>query len=193
MGSHESLRLSTTMATSSVAPRPVPAPHQYEAQTFLNASKGVKPSMTFDISKWERLARDALAADPWGYVSGNAGIGETDARSRKAFRKWAILPSRLVQTKYPELETTVLGQKLPLPLPIALAPIGVQIIFHRDAEIASVKAAAGCGVPYTLSSATCTSIEDVAAAREGGKLWFQRYWHSNGREQRVHSVAAAES
>ncbi|KAK4496656.1 hypothetical protein PRZ48_012638 [Zasmidium cellare] len=165
------------MAASSIPSRPRTAPHEYEAQTFLNALKGIKPSITFDSSKWEELAKDALSADSWGYLSGNAGTGETDKRNREAFHDWAILPSRLVQTKYPDLETTVLGQRLSYP--VALAPIGVQKIFHRDGEIAAAKAAASCGVPYTLSSATCTSIEKVAEANEGGTSWFQLYWPSN--------------
>ncbi|KAF2160383.1 hypothetical protein M409DRAFT_37769 [Zasmidium cellare ATCC 36951] len=165
------------MAASPISSRPRAAPHQYETETFLNALKGVKPSITFDSSKWEQLAKAALSADSWGYVSGNAGTGESDKRNRDAFHQWALLPSRLVQTKYPELETTVLGQKMSYP--VALAPIGVQKIFHRDGEIAAAKAAASCGLPYILSSATCTSIENAAKANEGGTSWFQLYWPSN--------------
>lgn len=164
-------------STASIRPTTTAAPHLYEIQTFQNALKGSRPGITFDSTKWENLAHEALSADSWGYVSGNAGIGETDGRNREAFRRWAILPSRLIQASYPDLKTTVLGQKLQYP--VAIAPIGVQKIFHRDGETAAAKAAAKCKMPYTLSSATCTSIEDVAKANQGGTSWFQLYWPSN--------------
>jgi lactate 2-monooxygenase len=63
---------------------------------------------------------------------------------------------------YSDPSTTVLGQKLDFPL--ALAPVGVLKIFNRQGEPAVARAAASVGIPYTLSTATSTSIEDVAEA-----------------------------
>ncbi|KAF4214087.1 hypothetical protein CNMCM6457_007428 [Aspergillus fumigatiaffinis] len=60
--------------------------------------------------------------------------------------------------------------------PIAVAPIGVQRIFHRDGEVAAAKAASAQHVPYILSTASSTSIEDVAAASGDGARWYQLYW-----------------
>lgn len=109
---------------------------------------------------------------------GNAGIGETAWKNREAFHRWSLLPSRLVPTStLPDLSTTVLGEKHPFP--IALAPIGVQKIVNPEGELASARAALQEQVPYIMSTASSTSIEDVAKANGEGTRWFQLYWPSN--------------
>lgn len=121
-----------------------------------------------------------MSAESRGYVVGNAGTGETAKKNRQVFEKWSIIPKRLVNTngKFPDLSTTVLnGQKCPCP--IAVAPVGVQCIFHPEGEVASAKAAAQQGVPYIMSTASSTSIEDVAKANGDGVRWFQLYWPAN--------------
>ncbi|GAA3309284.1 hypothetical protein GCM10020295_73550 [Streptomyces cinereospinus] len=68
----------------------------------------------------------------------------------------------------------VLGRTLPAP--VALAPVGVLSIMHPDAEPAAARAAAAQGVPYVLSSASSTPIEQVAEAMGDAERWFQLYW-----------------
>ena len=57
-------------------------------------------------------------------------------------------------------EMSMLGQKLPMP--VALAPTGLTGMQHADGEILAAKAAAEFGVPFTLSTMSICSIEDVA-------------------------------
>ncbi|XHF96584.1 hypothetical protein AWENTII_000209 [Aspergillus wentii] len=57
-----------------------------------------------------------------------------------------------------------------------MAPVGVQGIFHEDKETGLAEACADVGVPYTLSTASTSTIEEVAAANGDGKRWFQLYW-----------------
>lgn len=58
-----------------------------------------------------------------------------------------------------------------------MAPVDVLKIFHPEAETAATTAAAKEKVPYILSTASSTSIEDVAKANgEGGTRWYQLYW-----------------
>jgi isopentenyl diphosphate isomerase/L-lactate dehydrogenase-like FMN-dependent dehydrogenase len=59
---------------------------------------------------------------------------------------------------------------------VALAPIGVLSIMHPDAECAAARAAAAQGVPYILSSASSTPMEQVAEAMGDAERWFQLYW-----------------
>ena len=80
-------------------------------------------------------------------------------------------------TSFPDLSTHVLGQRIPVP--IAIAPVGVQRIFNPDGEVAAAAAAAKEQVPYIMSTASSTSIEDVAQANGGGTRWYQLYWPSN--------------
>lgn len=64
-----------------------------------------------------------------------------------------------------------------LSFPIAMAPVGVQRIFHLEGETAATMAVAKEKVLYILSTASSTSIEDVAKANgEGGTRWYQLYW-----------------
>lgn len=109
---------------------------------------------------------------------GNAGQGETNRKNSEAFKKWSIVPNRLIKTtELPDLSTKVLG--IESPWPIAVAPVGVQRIFNPEGEEASARAAAGEGVPYIMSTASSTSIEDVAKANGDGTRFFQLYWPTN--------------
>jgi isopentenyl diphosphate isomerase/L-lactate dehydrogenase-like FMN-dependent dehydrogenase len=73
-----------------------------------------------------------------------------------------------------DLSVEVLGRRLPAPL--ALAPVGVLSIMHPEAEPAAARAAAAQGVPFILSSASSTPMEQVAQAMGDGERWFQLYW-----------------
>lgn len=157
------------MATSS--------PHTYENEIYANGLKGIKPTISFNPLEWESQAKEVLSADSFGYVWGSAGLRETDDNNRAAFRKWAIVPSRLVKSDFPSLKTTLFGEEYDYP--IAIAPVGVQQIFHPDGEIAAATAARKQNITYILSSASSTSIENVASANDNGSRWFQLYWPSN--------------
>jgi L-lactate dehydrogenase (cytochrome) len=72
-----------------------------------------------------------------------------------------------------DLTTTIIGE--PSALPFVLAPIGLSGMQHGDGEIAACRAAQAAGIPYTLSTMSICSIEDVAAAVEK-PFWFQLYF-----------------
>lgn len=57
-----------------------------------------------------------------------------------------------------------------------MAPIGVQGIVHDDKEIGLSSACAELGVPFILSTAATSTIEEVAQASGKGPRWFQLYW-----------------
>jgi len=69
--------------------------------------------------------------------------------------------------------THMVGQ--PVAMPVALAPTGLTGMLCADGEIKSALAAKTFGVPYTLSTMSICSIEDVAAATGGHPFWFQLY------------------
>jgi L-lactate dehydrogenase (cytochrome) len=68
--------------------------------------------------------------------------------------------------------TTILGEGAALPL--ILAPVGLTGMQHGDGEILACRAAQAAGIPYTLSTMSICSIEDVAAAVDK-PFWFQLY------------------
>jgi L-lactate dehydrogenase (cytochrome) len=70
------------------------------------------------------------------------------------------------------LASTMIGE--PVAMPVALAPTGLTGMQHADGEILAARAAAKEGVPFTLSTMSICSIEDVAEAT-GRPFWFQLY------------------
>jgi L-lactate dehydrogenase (cytochrome) len=70
------------------------------------------------------------------------------------------------------LASTIAGQ--PVSMPVALAPVGLTGMQHADGEILAARAAAAAGVPFTLSTMSICSIEDVAENTDK-PFWFQLY------------------
>ena len=85
-----------------------------------------------------------------------------------------MIPRMLRYTTHRSLKTELFGHQLESPL--LFAPVGVQSIFHQDKEAGVAEVANDIGVPYILSTASSTSIEDVAKANKDGVRWFQLYW-----------------
>ncbi len=69
-------------------------------------------------------------------------------------------------------ESTMLGNKIAMP--VALAPVGMTGMQHADGEIKAARAAEAFGVPFTLSTMSICSIEDIAAHTKA-PFWFQLY------------------
>ncbi|KAI4156153.1 MAG: hypothetical protein LQ340_000490 [Diploschistes diacapsis] len=150
----------------------------YEKQVFENGLRYERPPFTFQSGKWEELALDRLSSESKAYVYGSAGMRETSDKNREAFRRWSIVPRRMVKTEsFPKLDMRVFGEELASP--VAIAPVGVQRIFNPDGEEAVARAAAREGIPYILSTAASASIETVAKANGDGRRWFQLYWPAN--------------
>src|SRR5947209_14659936 len=78
----------------------------------------------------------------------------------------------LIDVSQRDLTTTIMGEKVALPL--ALAPIGLCGMQHGDGEILACRAAQAAGIPFTLSTMSICSIEDVAEAVKK-PFWFQVY------------------
>ena len=60
-------------------------------------------------------------------------------------------------------------------MPVAIAPTGLTGMQHADGEIKAARAAKAFGVPFTLSTMSICSIEDVAAGTDNHPFWFQLY------------------
>ncbi|GAB7029657.1 lactate 2-monooxygenase [Streptomyces sp. NPDC021749] len=148
------------------------ADFQYEI--YLNGMSGAVPRLPTELNRLEELTGQRLGPGPVGYVAGSAGNGSTAAANRAALDRLRIVPRMLRDVHERDLSVEVLGRRLPAPM--ALAPVGVLSILHPDAEPAAARAAAAQGVPYILSSASSTPMEQVAEAMGDGERWFQLYW-----------------
>ena len=78
----------------------------------------------------------------------------------------------LVDVSKRDLKTTILGE--PAGMPLILAPVGLLGMQHGDGEIHACRAAQAAGIPFTQSTMSICSIEDIAAAVDK-PFWFQLY------------------
>jgi L-lactate dehydrogenase (cytochrome) len=105
-------------------------------------------------------------ADHGSYTQSTMRANRTDLDAIKLRQRVGIDVDRR------DLTTTIAGEAATLPL--VLAPIGLSGMQHGDGEILACRAAQAAGIPYTLSTMSIDSIEDVAAAVEQ-PFWFQLY------------------
>jgi L-lactate dehydrogenase (cytochrome) len=112
------------------------------------------PTMFFDYAEAGSYAEETLRAN-------RADLGRIKLRQRV-----------LVDVSQRDLATTIIGERVPLPL--ALAPVGLTGMQHQDGEIAACLAAHAAGIPFALSTMSICSIEDVAEAVDK-PFWFQLY------------------
>ncbi|MCC2959088.1 alpha-hydroxy-acid oxidizing protein [Massilia sp. IC2-278] len=111
-----------------------------------------------------RMFYDYADAGSWSESTYRAN--ETDFAAIKFRQRVAV---NLVDRS---LKSTMVGQEVAMP--VALAPTGLTGMQHADGEILAARAAEKIGVPFTLSTMSICSIEDVAA-RTTKPFWFQLY------------------
>lgn len=105
-------------------------------------------------------------ADAGSWTESTYRANETDFAAIKFRQRVAV---NLVDRS---LKSTMVGQDVAMP--VALAPTGLTGMQHADGEILAARAAEKIGVPFTLSTMSICSIEDVAA-RTTKPFWFQLY------------------
>ncbi|KAL6890798.1 FMN-dependent dehydrogenase [Trichoderma evansii] len=132
------------------------------------------PIVTTDPSLLEEQARKAMGQKPFGYIYAGAGVMLSVEANRRAFDKWRIIPRYLKPSSPRDLTVKLFGEVYGSPL--LIAPMGVQGTFHPSGERGIIAACAELGIPYSLSTAATTSIEDVADACGSHPHWYQLYW-----------------
>jgi L-lactate dehydrogenase (cytochrome) len=124
------------------------------------------------IEDLRRRARRNVPKMFFDYAEAGSYNQETLRANRYDFEKLKLRQRVLVNVDQRSTATTILGE--PVPVPLALGPIGLGGMMHGDGEILACRAAQAAGIPYTLSTMSINSIEDVAGAVEK-PFWFQLY------------------
>jgi L-lactate dehydrogenase (cytochrome) len=106
------------------------------------------------------------------YADSGAWTESTYRANEADFAKIKLRQRVLVDMTNRTLETTMVGQKVSMP--VALAPTGLTGMQHADGEMLAARAAEEFGVPFTLSTMSICSIEDVASVTSK-PFWFQLY------------------
>jgi len=130
------------------------------------------PQQITTIEELRLLAKKRVPRMFYDYVDSGAWTGSTYEANEADFKRIKLRQRVAVDVTNRSLATTMVGQ--PVSMPVALAPTGIIGMQRGDGEILVARAAAKAGIPYTLSTMSVCSIEDVAANTEK-PFWFQLY------------------
>jgi (S)-mandelate dehydrogenase len=124
------------------------------------------------VADYRALARRRLSRFAFDYLDLGAEDGRGLARNRAAFEKILFCTRTLVDVAQIDPSIEVLGQRQNMP--VVVGPTGLNGLYWPRAEEVLAKAAHAAGVPYVLSTASTSLLEDVRAASDG-ELWLQLY------------------
>jgi isopentenyl diphosphate isomerase/L-lactate dehydrogenase-like FMN-dependent dehydrogenase len=123
-----------------------------------------------------RAARTCLPRDHWNFGAGGAETETTRRRNRRHLDRLAIQQNVLVDVREIDIRTSLLG--VPLSSPVAVAPMGGLILFHREGDVEMARGAGQADTLQWLSGATGWPVEDVAKAGKAPQM-FQLYHHGD--------------
>jgi L-lactate dehydrogenase (cytochrome) len=108
----------------------------------------------------------------YDYVDSGSWTESTYRANESDFQKIKLRQRVAVNMENRSTASTMVGEQVAMP--VAIAPTGLTGMQHADGEILAARAAKKFGVPYTLSTVSICSIEDVAQ-HAGEGFWFQLY------------------
>ena len=124
------------------------------------------------ISDFQQLARRRVPKMFYDYVDSGSWTESTYRDNESDMQQLKFKQRVAINIEGRSLATTMLGQ--PVSMPVALAPTGLTGMQHADGEILAARAARDFGVPFTLSTMSICSLEDVAEHTQA-PFWFQLY------------------
>lgn len=124
------------------------------------------------IEDLRRLAQRRVPRMFYEYADSGAWTETTYRENESDFTRIKLRQRVAVDIDRRSVASTMIGQ--PVSMPVALAPTGLTGMQHADGEILAARAAAQAGVPFTLSTMSICSIEDVAE-HSSAPFWFQLY------------------
>lgn len=125
------------------------------------------------IEDLQRVARRRMPRMFYDYVDTGSWTGSTYRANEADFGQLWFKQRVAVNIESRSTASTMIGE--PVAMPVAIAPTGLTGMVHPDGEMLAARAARDFGVPFTLSTMSVCSIEDVAQATGGHPFWFQLY------------------
>ncbi len=124
------------------------------------------------VADLRALARQRVPRMFYDYCDSGSWTESTYRANEADFVPIKLRQRVAVDMRNRTLATTMAG--IPVSMPVALAPTGLTGMQHADGEILAARAAEKAGVPFTLSTMSICSIEDVAE-NTTSPFWFQLY------------------
>jgi L-lactate dehydrogenase (cytochrome) len=125
-----------------------------------------------NVEDLRQLARRRVPRMFYEYCDAGSWTESTYRANERDFQDILLRQRVAVNLEHRSTATTMVGVEVAMP--VALAPCGMTGMQHADGEILAARAAERFGVPFTLSTMSICSIEDVAAATTR-PFWFQLY------------------
>ncbi|NGO62517.1 alpha-hydroxy-acid oxidizing protein [Rhizobium daejeonense] len=129
-------------------------------------------STILEIADLKALAKRRVPKLFFDYADSGSYTESTYRANESDFSRIKLRQRVLVDMSGRSLETTMIGEKVSMP--VALAPTGLTGMQHADGEMLAAQAAEEFGVPFTLSTMSICSIEDVVSVTKK-PFWFQLY------------------
>ncbi|MCB1359830.1 MAG: alpha-hydroxy-acid oxidizing protein, partial [Rhodobacteraceae bacterium] len=124
------------------------------------------------VEDLHRLYRRRAPRMFYDYCESGSWTEQTFRENKTDFQKIHLRQRVAVDMSNRSTKTEMIGQEVAMP--VALAPVGMTGMQHADGEILAARAAEEFGVPFTLSTMSICSIEDVAQ-NTTKPFWFQLY------------------
>lgn len=131
-----------------------------------------RPPEPVNVADFQERAKAALPPATYDYITTGSTDEVTLRDNVAAFQRLRLLPPLLTGVAEVATSTTVLKQ--PVALPILLAPVAGQSLYHPQGVLAAARAAAAAKTILGVSSSVGHSVEEIAAVSSGPK-WFQLY------------------
>ena len=130
-------------------------------------------SVITTIEELRILAQKRVPRMFYDYADSGSWTESTYRANQSDFQKIKLRQRVAVNMEGRSTASTMIGQKVAMP--VAIAPTGLTGMQHADGEILAARAAKKFGVPFTLSTMSICSIEDVSKGTDGHPFWFQLY------------------
>ncbi|MBR4860233.1 MAG: alpha-hydroxy-acid oxidizing protein [Alphaproteobacteria bacterium] len=140
---------------------------KYNAPTNINAIDIV------DVNELETRAAAVIPRGGFDYIAGGAESENTLRRNIVAFDEFDIIPRVLRGVDNPDLNTSILG--IDISLPVIVAPAAAHGLAHISAEAGTARGVAVSGTIMSISNYASSSLQDIATAGGGAPQWFQLY------------------
>lgn len=145
-------------------------------------SEFIKPpiSQILNHFDFENVAKHTMSTEGWGYYSSGAEDELTLRENRAVFQRVWLKPRILVNVKNVDMKSRICGNVSSFPLYFSATALGK--LANPEGELAIVRAAAKCKVPYMLPTLSSYSIDEMLEARTSSQTLFSQIYVNGDRQ-----------
>src|SRR3970282_1941754 len=125
-----------------------------------------------NLIELEEIARAKVPRSAFDYIAGGSDDEVSVGRNREASSHWALRPRVLVDVSRRDTSTTVLGERVSMP--VLVAPTAFHGLIHPEGELATARGTVDAGTIMVGSTLGTRSLEEIAAVGPAPR-WFQLY------------------